>query len=194
MDQAGVTPYESKMAIEYEKKYRLTESDYERLERRLDELAAKFEGEATEENTIFELTKLTGNAGVLRVRTVGAKTLLTLKRRIPSESSIKQQIEFETVVGDRTAIRGIIRELGLKPDVVYEKRRKTWSLEDCDVVLDTLPFGLFMEIEGPPSSIAKVESMLQACDLPVEPRTYPNLTAEFGTRSGGAVEARFGNT
>ena len=179
------------MATEFEKKYRLTEKLYEDLAARLADIGAHYEGEEEEENTIFELTALIGKPAVLRIRSVGDKTLLTFKRRLASDTGVKHQIEFETEVSDRAAVSGIIGELGLAPNVIYEKRRRTWRLADVEVVLDTLPFGLFMEIEGPIESIAEAERKLSIENLPVEARTYPNLTAELGKRVGDIIEARF---
>jgi adenylate cyclase class 2 len=104
---------------------------------------------------------------------------------------VKQQIEHETEVANREATIALIAELGLTPSVIYEKRRKTWALPNAEVVLDVLPFGLYMEIEGTVESIAETEHLLGIEDLPVEPRTYPNLTAELGSRVGSTIEARF---
>ncbi|MEP7213263.1 MAG: class IV adenylate cyclase [Acidobacteriota bacterium] len=179
------------MAVEFEKKYRLTDALYESLTERLTEIGARFEGEDEEENTIYSLEVLTGRPGILRIRSIGSKTILTFKRRIPSESSVKQQIEHETEVADREVIAAIIAELGLTPAVVYEKRRRTWTLPNAEVVLDVLPFGLYMEIEGTIESIADAERLLGADEFSVEPRTYPALTKELGRKSGALVEARF---
>jgi adenylate cyclase class 2 len=189
MDQAGLRP--KKMAIEFEKKYPLTDELYRAISDRLHDLGAKFEGEDEEENTIYNLEPLTGWAGVLRIRSIGSKTVLTFKRRIHSNSPIKQQIEHETEVSSRGAMENIIGELGLLPDVIYEKRRRTWSLRGAEIVLDTLPFGLYMEIEGSPQSISEAENLLGIAELPFEPRTYPNLTAELGRMNGATAEARF---
>lgn len=179
------------MPVEFEKKYRLTDTLYESLADRLNEIGARFEGEDEEENTIYSLENLTGRPGILRIRSIGSKTILTFKRRLPSATTVKQQVEHETEVADREAIAAIIAELGLTPAVVYEKRRRTWTLENAEVVLDVLPFGLFMEIEGTVESIAEAERLLGAAEYTVEPRTYPALTAEFGRKTGNSVQARF---
>jgi adenylate cyclase, class 2 len=179
------------MAIELEKKYELTPELYREITDRLGAVGAAFEGEDEEENTIYSLQKLTGWAGILRIRAIRDRTILTFKKRIISDSSVKQQIEHETEVGSRDAIAAIIAELGLAPDVIYEKRRKTWSLRNAEVVLDELPFGLFMEIEGTIDSITETERLLGVEDLPSEPRTYPALCAVYGVTNGTTVEARF---
>lgn len=179
------------MAVEFEKKYRLTEELYETITQRLVEIDARFEGEDFEENTIYSLEGLLGKPAILRIRSIGTKTILTFKRRIPSASGVKQQVEHETEVTDRESVKAIIEELGLTAAVVYEKRRKTWAVPNAEVVLDVLPFGLYMEIEGTIESIAQTEELLSVENVPTEPRTYPKLTAEYGIRNGNAVEARF---
>ena len=75
--------------------------------------------------------------------------------------------------------------------LVYEKRRRTWNFRTVEIVLDSLPFGEFMEIEGSLTAIAEAEMFLGAEDFEVVPETYPNLTLKFGTKNGDVVEARF---
>lgn len=179
------------MAIEIEKKYRLAAGDRERIEQRLREVQAVFERDEFEENTIFELTQLTGRRGILRIRRVGSRTILTLKRRITSGSSAKQQMEHETDVTDHDELKRIVLELGLTPAVIYEKRRSTWKFGNVEVVLDELPFGNYMEIEGSEAEIFLAETALRISDLESEPQTYPTLTATYGIDNGGVKEARF---
>lgn len=191
MDPACLSSDIAKMAIEFEKKYRLTEQLYGSLVARLRAIGAKFLGEEEEENTIFDIGNLTGRPGILRLRSVGGRTLLTLKRRIKSDSSVKQQLEFETSVGDGEEAAAIIAELGLIPAVIYEKRRQKWILPGAEVVLDTLPYGLFMEIEGTIKTISEIEKILDAENIPTEARTYPNMTARYGERLGDVFVSRF---
>jgi hypothetical protein len=60
-----------------------------------------------------------------------------------------------------------------------------------EVVLDELPFGSFMEIEGPLTAIAEAEMLLGIEDLEVEHETYPRITARLGKLNNGIIEARF---
>jgi len=75
--------------------------------------------------------------------------------------------------------------------LVYEKRRRTWSLGRTEVVIDELPFGLFMEIEGEEREIDAAEQTLGIDGLPAEHDTYPQLTEKHGQRVGDVIEARF---
>ena len=109
-------------------------------------------------------------------------TLFTYKERVENqpESDFKHKIEFETVVSDVDATERIIEKLGYKLSVVYEKHRKSWHLSNVEVVLDELPFGYYMEIEGSIDDILAAEKLLEIEDLEPEARGYPRLTAKFG--------------
>jgi adenylate cyclase class 2 len=179
------------MAIEIEKKYRLTEAQREEVLERLSEIEASFEGEDFEENILYRGGILDEKRAVLRVRKIGDKAILTFKQRIQNQFDTKHQIEHETSVDDPQEIENIIENLGFKKRLIYEKRRKTWHFRNVEIVVDELPFGLFMEIEGSITAIAEAEMFLDIEDLIVEHKTYPNLTAEFGSPNGDLIEARF---
>jgi adenylate cyclase class 2 len=177
--------------IEIEKKYRLTVEQRERVLERLRKAGAEDRGEEFEENTIYGGGELKRGTSVLRLRRVGSRALLTYKERFPNSSAVKQQREEETAVDDASAMALILDALGFKPVLVYEKRRRTWSLGPAEVVLDELPFGWFMEIEGSEQEIEAAEQSLGIQDLPAEHETYPQLTERLGERVGEVVESRF---
>lgn len=177
--------------IEIEKKYRLTVEQRERVLERLREAGAEDRGEEFEENTIYGGGALKRGTSVLRLRRIGSRALLTYKERFPNASAVKHQREEETTVGDAPAMALILDALGFKPILVYEKRRWTWSLGPAEVVIDELPFGWFMEIEGSEREIDAAEKALGIQDLAAEHETYPQLTERFGERVGEVVEARF---
>jgi len=179
------------MTIEIEKKYRLGEADRERITRELSGLGAEFVGREFEENSIYGGAALGDQAAIIRIRKVGERTLLTYKRRVESEFAVKKQIEHEIQVSDPEATESILHELGLKRRLVYEKYRDTWNLRAVEVVLDELPFGLFMEIEGSITGIKEAEILLAIEDLDTEHETYPLLTARLGKQVGETTEARF---
>jgi adenylate cyclase class 2 len=130
-------------------------------------------------------------SAVLRLRRTGARATLTYKKRYLSRSAIKRQQEEETEVADADAVDSILRALGYKVALVYEKRRLTWTLDETEIVIDELPFGWFMEIEGSETEITKVERKLGASGLEAELETYPALTRIHGTENGDVIEARF---
>lgn len=179
------------MAIEIEKKYLLDKRMIVEYTARLAELGARFTGEVFEENYLHRGGVLDGKAAVLRLRKTGEKTILTYKERIAAEGDFKHQIEFETGVTDVEATENIIQKLGYKLAVVYEKHRKSWHLGKVEVVLDELPFGYYMEIEGEMDEILKAEKLLGADKLEPEARGYPRLTIKYGRSVKGVIEARF---
>jgi adenylate cyclase class 2 len=180
------------MASEIEKKYRLTPGDLERLSEDLRELGAEYSGEVSEENLIFSGELLMRRNAVVRIRKTERGSTLTFKRYVPDEPGFKHHIEHETVIGDPSEVESMLREMELELVIVYEKRRRTWRVRDAEVVLDELPFGLFMEIEGDPAAIREAEMILDAEGLEYEPETYPRLTQVFGKKNLGVYEARFG--
>jgi adenylate cyclase class 2 len=179
------------MGTEIEKKYRLTREQQERLIGRLAEVRATPHGEEFEENTVYAGGQLDQQTEVLRLRRVGRRAILTYKRRSVSSSAIKHQREDETVVEDGEALAMILDALGYAPALVYEKRRATWKVADVEVVLDELPFGLFLEIEGDEQAIEVAERLLNLTDVEAEMETYPALARRHGAQRGELIEARF---
>ncbi len=177
--------------IEVEKKFRLTKRQRDAVLRRLPEIGASLEGEEFEENTLYSGDALETATCVLRLRRVGKNATLTYKKRIPGTSAIKQRREEETEVADPDAMEAILEALGFTAAMVYEKRRQTWRLGQTEIVIDVLPFGLFMEIEGRVNQIKAVERKLGLKDLRAEHATYPQLTAKHGKSSNGLIESRF---
>jgi adenylate cyclase class 2 len=177
--------------IEVEKKFRLTKRQRDAVLKRLPLVGAELEGEDFEENTLFSGDMLEMGSSVLRLRRVNGRATLTYKKRLPSASSIKQQREEETVVDDPEAMEAILVSLGFTPALVYEKRRQTWRLGNTEVVIDVLPFGLFMEIEGRVSDIKAVERKLGLKGLRAENATYPQIKQKQGKVNDGLIAARF---
>jgi len=182
------------MAIEIEKKYRLDKKRLVALTAKLNELGAVFTDESFEENYLHRGGVLDERGAVLRLRKTDKKTTLTYKEKVVNETEFKHQIEFETEVSNVDGMENIIDQLGYKLASVYEKHRKTWRLGNVEVVLDELPFGYFMEIEGPMADIIVAQTLLDAGDLEPEARGYPRLTLKYGTLIDGVVESRFDKT
>ena len=179
------------MPIEVEKKFRLTANQRDEVRVRLPEIGAKREGEDFEVNTLYTGDAVELNQAVLRLRRIDDRALLTYKQRLGTRTDIKEQLEFETAIDNPDAIEFILEALGYYPALVYEKRRETWRLEETEIVIDELPFGLFMEIEGQEQSIRDIESNLAIKRLAAEQLTYPRLTMKHGINIAGVIEARF---
>jgi adenylate cyclase class 2 len=179
------------MAIETEKKYRLGPKRVDEITQKLVELGASFVKEVFEVNYQHRGGEMDERGATLRLRKVGDFTLLTYKEKVKSENGAKRKIEHETNVSDVEATEAIIERLGYRLTAVYEKRRKYWRLGDVEVVLDELPFGLFMEIEGTEEAIVRAEKKLGLKELEHEPRGYPRLTLKYGEMNGDVAEAKF---
>lgn len=182
------------MAIETEKKYRIDKKLLVELTVKLGEIGAVFAYESFEENHLHRGGVLDERGAVLRLRKTSDKTVLTYKEKVGSQTEYKQQIEHETVVVDVDATEAIIERLGYVLAAVYEKHRKAWHLGNTEVVLDELPFGFYMEIEGSIEDIIAAEKLLGIEHLEIEPRGYPRLTTKFGKQVGNIIEARFEKT
>ena len=180
------------MPIEIEKKYQLTLKDRRAIEKRLRALGSKAKPLEHEENTIYRGGNLGFGLRALRLRRVNGAAILTFKERIPTASPIKHQHENETRVNDPDATDAILRGVGFEPALVYEKRRTRWDVGKAKVVIDELPYGLFMEIEASEREIKRVEKLIAAEELTAVIETYPALTAHLGKKNRkGIIEARF---
>jgi adenylate cyclase, class 2 len=182
------------MGTEIEMKYRLSRERRTELLSRLREMDGSVESEELEENTLYEGNGLDRRRCVLRLRRVGGRAIFTYKERVASSSSIKRQREDETRVEDGEALASILDALGYRPALVYEKRRATWRIAGAEVVVDELPFGLFLEIEGEEEAITEVERLLGLTEAEVEMASYPELTERHGEKHGDLIEARFLST
>lgn len=180
------------MGTEVEKKYRIGSEEVARLRGRLDTVGAARRGEEFEENTLYTGPGLEPRNRVLRLRRVnGGKAVFTFKESVADSSGIKRRREDETTVEDADALAAILDALGYTPAVIYEKRRETWLVAGVEVVVDELPFGMFVEIEGEEESILEAERLLELTATETEHKSYPQLTLEHGTRNGKLIEARF---
>jgi len=179
------------MAIETEKKYHLAAKRLEEITQRLVDLGATFEKEVFEVNYQHRGGEMDERGATLRLRKIGDFTVLTYKEKVKGDNGAKRKIEYETSVSDVDAAENIIERLGYHLTAVYEKRRKYWRFGEVEVVLDELPFGLFMEIEGTEESINKAAKNLGLKDIEHEPRGYPRLTIKYGKMNGTVAEAKF---
>jgi len=68
-----------------------------------------------------------------------------------SEAKVREEIEVE--VADFGTMGTILKRVGFVAHQVYEKYRETFRLGEVEVVLDELPFGDFVELEGAEAAI-----------------------------------------
>lgn len=100
---------------------------------------------------------------VLRLRQ-DDEVRLTYKDRATNEDVISEREELEIKVSDFNTTHALLTALGYEVSVQYEKYRTTYQLHDVEIDLDEMPFGCFLEIEGPDtSSIQKIAQQLSLC-------------------------------
>ncbi len=70
---------------------------------------------------------------------------------IDSEARVREEVEIE--VEDFQTTLELLERIGFEPKQVYEKYRETFIFGRVEVVLDEMPFGDFVELEGEDASI-----------------------------------------
>lgn len=104
---------------------------------------------------------LLGRQELLRLRH-DTRIRLTFKGLAPedvtSEAKVREEIELEVGDFDRMAL--ILERLGFVPVQVYEKYRETYHWRDVEIVLDEMPYGHFVELEGPEESLKEMAASL----------------------------------
>lgn len=63
-----------------------------------------------------------------------------------AEARVREELEID--VSDFDTTDAIIKRLGLMPRQLYEKYRETFQFGAVEIVLDEMPFGDFVELEG----------------------------------------------
>lgn len=72
---------------------------------------------------------------------------------------LRQELEFE--VSDFAVARAFLEALGYQVVMIYEKYRAAYDLDGVEISLDELPYGAFVEVEGPdPITIQSVTRKL----------------------------------
>jgi adenylate cyclase class 2 len=97
---------------------------------------------------------------VLRLRQDTAARV-TYKGPSLSQEGVRLRQEYEFVVSDHQAARNLFEALGYQVSMMYEKYRTTYDMQGVFVTLDEMPYGRFLEVEGPdPASIRSVSHRL----------------------------------
>ena len=156
--------------VEIEQKYRL--KDPAKIRMLLKKMGAKKISGGLEINEVFDRRgELGGKRLAMRLRQFSGKATLTLKGpRLASRFTKRMEIEAPV---DYRSLKTILELAGFKAVMRYKKERELYKLGKTIVTVDFLKkFGWFLEIEGEPQSIGKIEKKfcLQAKDR--EERSY----------------------
>jgi adenylate cyclase class 2 len=130
-----------------------------------------------ETNIRFDLPdgSLTAERRVLRLRQ-DTKARMTYKGIGSNEQGILNRNEIEFVVDDYDKAKQLIEALGYQQAFYYEKYRTTYELDECHIMIDELPIGNFIEIEG--ESIQSIQAFAKKLNLKTEtavPASYHML-------------------
>jgi adenylate cyclase class 2 len=179
--------------IETEVKYWVESLDAVR--ERLGELGAKQIGDRVLETNIRldRPDRSLGAAGqALRLRhsrhavQAPSTSVLTYKARLAEPTGetalVKALLEIEVEVADFERMQAILERLGFETVFIYEKYRETFRLGDAEVMLDELPYGCFVEVEGEVSAIDRVAEQLGLLQAQRVPGTYLSLFEDLRRR------------
>ncbi len=162
--------------LEVEVKFHLSHPSA--MRQRLDAIGAVAQDKVFESNIRFEDQDyaLLKKNQLLRLRQ--DKTCrLTFKcpsRENDGECKIYQELEVE--VSDSETMTALLNALGYQGVQVYEKWRQTFKWGNVVICMDTMPYGNFLEIEGPQTSI---QAAAKALDLSWDKRILGNYLAIF---------------
>lgn len=148
------------------------------IEQRLIDLSAKrVQPRTFEINLRFDTPQrdLSKNFRVLRLRKDTAARM-TFKGPASGLEGVRVRQEIEFVVEDFDAARDFLEALGYQVSMGYEKYRTVYDIGDVHITLDELPYGDFVEIEGPdPESILAVNQTLQLNWATRAPESYVSI-------------------
>jgi adenylate cyclase class 2 len=126
----------------------------------------------TADNALLQTEEL------LRLRQDTA-VLLTFKSPtaldLMSEAKVREEIEVK--VDDFERMASILKRLGYEPKQEYEKYREAFRLHDIEIVLDEMPYGNFIELEG---NEADIKATASEFDLDWQDRILSNYLAMMG--------------
>jgi adenylate cyclase class 2 len=105
---------------------------------------------------------LTAEKRVLRLRQ-DDKVHVTYKDKTHTENGVLVRTEIEFATDNLEVTLKLFEALRYQVVMIYEKYRRAYRLGDVEVVLDEMPFGNFMEIEAPNTTL--IEGVAQMLGL-----------------------------
>lgn len=91
---------------------------------------------------------LSASFQVLRLR-LDTRARLTYKGPADTNSVVSARPEFEVEISDLQIGQRILESLGYEVVTIYEKYRASYMINDVEISLDEMPYGNFIEVEGP---------------------------------------------
>ena len=164
--------------LEIEIKFHL--SDPARTFKRLNQIGAKAQPKVFETNVRFEDEACSLKSGnrLLRLRQDNRCRLAYKSAPKKQGTQCKVYQELEVDVSDFETMSAILNALGYQGVQIYEKWRQTHAWQDVSICMDTMPYGDFLEIEGPEQGIRRAA---HALNMQWEKRILTNYLAIFET-------------
>jgi len=115
-----------------------------------------------EENLLFDTpdAQFRRQGRVLRLRRDRRNRITYKEPPTRHEADFKIMQEYEIEVSDFGQAHTILTKLGFAVALRFEKYRETFTYQGAEIVLDEVPFGAFMEIEGPQEAIRSIVTAL----------------------------------
>lgn len=142
-------------------------SDAAAMRNALERVGAVSQGMWEEQNVRLDDAErsLSARGIVLRLRHTrsvrGEAHILTVKMPQPdADTAFSVRWEAEVAISDAEAMLAALAMLGYTPYWRYEKRREVFHWGEVEAALDEMPFGWFLELEGPPQAIRDLAARL----------------------------------
>jgi adenylate cyclase class 2 len=97
---------------------------------------------------------------LLRLRRDRRNVLTYKEPALSDEQDFKVRQEYEVEVSDFAQTRAMFEKLGFVPTLRYEKYRETFTYQGAEILLDEMPCGPFLEIEGSREAIRRIAAEL----------------------------------
>lgn len=149
------------------------------VQERLESLGARLVHERTHEiNLRFDTPggDLLRQLQVLRLRQ-DSQARLTYKGPARTVEGARARQEIEFTVSDFSSAQAFLEALGFQVIMMYEKYRTTYTMDGMEILLDEMPYGSFLEIEGPDT--AAMQRLALALQIDWESAAEDSYTALF---------------
>jgi adenylate cyclase, class 2 len=121
---------------------------------------------------------------VLRLRQ-DSQVRLTYKGPAQTMGGARARQEIEFSVSDFSSAQAFLEALGYQVVMMYEKYRTTYEMEGMEILLDEMPYGSFLEIEGPdPEGMHRFTQALHLDWESAAPDSYTALFEKLRERLG----------
>ena len=137
--------------------------DLQSVQKRLEPEGARLKAPRVyERNVRYDDAKrtLTPSGKVIRLRE-DTRVRLTYKDEGTVADGVVSRFEAEVEVSNFDAMETILGKMGYSPYLIYEKYLTTYEMDGAEIVLDEMPYGNFVEIEGDKDAIERLIDRLE---------------------------------